>query len=193
MSPRSESQLEVIRSRSKERILLAALELFAEQGYHNTSISQVAKKAEVAKGLIYNYFDKKEDLLEGILHQAMSIGEDIMEAMGAVEVPAERIRILVEYTARHLQEHTHYHKLLFALSVKIDQFPSLKDQVLAKYDHQMPLLIQLFRDADIEPAEEEAQLFAAQLDGMGLQYIILGDKLPLEKMKNYLIEKYGLG
>ena len=190
MSPRSESQLEAIRTKSKERILLAALELFAEKGYHNTSIKAVAERAKVAKGLIYNYFDKKEDLLQGILDQAMQIGEGMMSAMMKIQHPLERIQLLVEFSAKHLLEHTHYHKLLFALSVQIDEFPLLKEQVLAKYEQQMPMFIHLFEEAGIEPAEEEAHLLASLLDGMGMQFLIMGDTLRLQKMRDYIINTY---
>jgi AcrR family transcriptional regulator len=44
-----------------------ALELFAENGFHATSISQIAKKAGISKGLAYNYFQSKNEILEEIL------------------------------------------------------------------------------------------------------------------------------
>jgi AcrR family transcriptional regulator len=45
-----------------EQILAAALELFVERGFHGTAVPQVAKRANVAAGTIYNYFDSKEAL-----------------------------------------------------------------------------------------------------------------------------------
>ncbi len=59
MSPKSNKQFEEIRKNSRNKILDAAFELFAKQGFHSTSINQIAKQAGVAKGLIYNYFKKK--------------------------------------------------------------------------------------------------------------------------------------
>lgn len=59
MSPRSNEQLDELREQRKAEILEAALALFARQGFHNTSIEQIRKKAGVSKGLIYNYFEKK--------------------------------------------------------------------------------------------------------------------------------------
>ena len=44
-----------------------ALELFAESGFHATSMSQIAKKAGISKGLAYNYFQSKNEILEEIL------------------------------------------------------------------------------------------------------------------------------
>lgn len=45
------------------RILAAACELFAEQGYDATSVQQVVDRAGVTKGGLYHYFAAKEDLL----------------------------------------------------------------------------------------------------------------------------------
>ena len=46
----------------RERILREAATLFAERGYNQTDVAQLASRAGVAKGSIYNYFDSKEDL-----------------------------------------------------------------------------------------------------------------------------------
>jgi AcrR family transcriptional regulator len=45
----------------------AALELYMEQGYHATSMRQIADKAELALGGIYNHFKSKEDIFEAII------------------------------------------------------------------------------------------------------------------------------
>jgi AcrR family transcriptional regulator len=47
----------------REAILAAALDLFAEYGFHATSVPQVAEKARVALGTIYRYFPSKEALV----------------------------------------------------------------------------------------------------------------------------------
>src|ERR1044071_9152686 len=45
----------------------AALELFMEQGYHATSMRQIADQAELALGGIYNHFTSKEEIFAGII------------------------------------------------------------------------------------------------------------------------------
>ena len=58
---------EAFRGTSKrERILRAAVDVFAEHGYFNAKVSQIAKAAGVADGTIYLYFDGKEDVLLSI-------------------------------------------------------------------------------------------------------------------------------
>ena len=64
MSPRSSQQFEEVRAKSKQNILDAALKLFAQRGYHNTTIAQIAEEAGVAKGLVNYYFKKKETVMK---------------------------------------------------------------------------------------------------------------------------------
>jgi AcrR family transcriptional regulator len=45
----------------------AAINLFMEQGYHATSMRQIAERAELALGGIYNHFASKEDIFEAII------------------------------------------------------------------------------------------------------------------------------
>ena len=67
MSPKSAKQFNDIRTQKKELIMNVALELFAENGFHATSISQIAKKAKISKGLTYNYFESKKEILDEII------------------------------------------------------------------------------------------------------------------------------
>ena len=53
----------------RERILRAATDVFAQNGYFNAKVSEIAKAAGVADGTIYLYFDGKEDLLTTIFRE----------------------------------------------------------------------------------------------------------------------------
>lgn len=52
---------------TRDLILKTSLKLFSEQGYHGTTMRQVASKAGISLGLAYRYFDSKEAILEGII------------------------------------------------------------------------------------------------------------------------------
>ena len=76
MSPRTPKQFEDIREEKKTLIMNVALEHFAKEGYHNTTISHIAKHAGISKGLMYNYFTGKEELLSEIINRSM---EEMLE------------------------------------------------------------------------------------------------------------------
>ncbi len=60
----------------KNSILSAAVEIFAEKGYHNSKIFQIAEKAEIASGSVYLYYEDKEDILNSIF---IVIWENLLE------------------------------------------------------------------------------------------------------------------
>jgi AcrR family transcriptional regulator len=72
MSPRTPKQFEDIREERKALIMDVALYLFANTGFHSTTITQIAKHAGISKGLMYIYFKSKEDLLSTIIEKSVS-------------------------------------------------------------------------------------------------------------------------
>lgn len=71
MCPRTKEQFEEIREEKKTLIMNTALEHFAREGYYNTTINHIAKHAGISKGLLYNYFSSKEELLSEIINRSV--------------------------------------------------------------------------------------------------------------------------
>jgi len=75
--------------REKRRLILrAAITVFARTGYHTSRVSDVAKEAGVAYGLVYHYFGSKEDLLEEIFRRTWSRMLEAVEEVERTDVPA---------------------------------------------------------------------------------------------------------
>jgi AcrR family transcriptional regulator len=53
----------------REDILQASLHLFAEKGFHGTSMRDIARQANITEGLIYHYFASKRDLFRAIIDE----------------------------------------------------------------------------------------------------------------------------
>jgi TetR/AcrR family fatty acid metabolism transcriptional regulator len=86
------------RAAKRERILRAAVEVFARTGYFNAKVSEVAREAGVADGTIYLYFQGKEDLLVTIFREhTHAFLADAKQAIEGVDDAAERIRRLVRH------------------------------------------------------------------------------------------------
>lgn len=73
----------------------AALRVFARKGYRNTVVEDVAEEAGVAKGTVYTYFDRKEELLgavyEGLMGELQSRQTEILESDRA---PLDKIQAI---------------------------------------------------------------------------------------------------
>ena len=84
-------------SDKRERILAAAVKVFAEKGFYSARVSDVAKEAGVADGTIYLYFESKQELLRGLFTESMTrLVEDLRRALEGSQDPIERMRLLVE-------------------------------------------------------------------------------------------------
>jgi TetR/AcrR family transcriptional regulator, fatty acid metabolism regulator protein len=66
----------------RRRILAAAVRVFARKGFHASRVGDIAEEAGVAHGLLYHYFDSKDELLETIFHDTWS---ELLGAMRDVE------------------------------------------------------------------------------------------------------------
>ena len=62
----TQSRRELNKLRCRQRILKASRQLFSGKGYEETTIEDVAERAEISKATLYNYFPSKESLLIGI-------------------------------------------------------------------------------------------------------------------------------
>lgn len=71
---------------TRDRIIQTAHELFIRQGYHGTSMRQIAQNAEVALGGIYNHFSCKEDIFRAVFlryHPYQEVLPALMKAEGS--------------------------------------------------------------------------------------------------------------
>jgi len=74
----------------KRRLILqAAVRVFARKGFHDSRVGDIAEEAGVAHGLLYHYFDSKDELLETIFHDTWA---ELLVAMREVEESAAPAR-----------------------------------------------------------------------------------------------------
>ncbi len=189
MSPRNKDQNETIRKASIAKIVTASIELFSTKGFETTSVSQIAKKAGISKGLIYNYFESKNALLKGVFDYFASEEENIMS-----EVEDENPRIflgnLIRLTFKELRNRPEFWKMVMGMSIQPDMYSFIHKMAVEKMRVYFPLLEELLAGCGIEHPKQEAKLVAAQLDGIVIHYLLIREGYPLQEVEDYLIEKY---
>ncbi|MDA8409850.1 MAG: TetR/AcrR family transcriptional regulator [Treponema sp.] len=78
-------------------ILAVAGKLFAERGYHGTSVSDIAREIGLPVGSIYTYFENKEAVLVAVIEEGWSgFIASVREGLARAAGPKERILLLVE-------------------------------------------------------------------------------------------------
>lgn len=79
------------------QIIDAAIIVIAENGYHQSQVSKIAKQAGVADGTIYLYFKNKEDILISVFDEKMEMFADRLNEIIAEPIPAsEKLYKMVE-------------------------------------------------------------------------------------------------
>ncbi len=92
-------------SEKRERILRIAQQEFANNGFENTSIQQIAKKSDISVGSVYKYFENKEMLFTYIVQSGMSLLEETLLELAPSEedilIKAEKIiRSLLKFSRK---------------------------------------------------------------------------------------------
>src|SRR5690625_2845611 len=91
-----------------KQIIEAAVEVIAENGYHASQVSKIAKRANVADGTIYLYFKNKEDILISVFREKMGMFiEKTIEAINEKETASEKLLTLIEMHYNQLSESPH--------------------------------------------------------------------------------------
>ncbi|MFW6269897.1 MAG: TetR/AcrR family transcriptional regulator [Bacillota bacterium] len=107
----------------KELIYDAAVQVIAENGYYNTSISQIASQADIAVGTIYNYFDCKEEILEYIFSVELKKRIRFLDKLKEKDLSFwEKITLFLENHFSELEKNNALSKIL----VREKDFPHSK-------------------------------------------------------------------
>jgi AcrR family transcriptional regulator len=96
---------------TKERIIKSAIKLFADKGFHETKVEDIALESGVAKGTVYLYFKSKEEIMDTCLEFIFS------EALKNYEIPDElnfsdSIRMVVEKNFKFVDENIDFYRML---------------------------------------------------------------------------------
>ena len=89
----------------EDRILEAAVRVFAQNGYHGSSMARVAREAGVAAGTIYLYFERKQDLLITLFRR--DLGDYLERCRPALEealTGVPRLRLLIQHHLAFFEE-----------------------------------------------------------------------------------------
>ena len=188
--PRTKEQFKEIREKTKQSIIDAGLKLFAQRGFHGTSIADIAKEAGVSKGLAYNYFKSKSELAEAILTQIHGFLEQYDKIFAEVTDPYKLLELIIKGTFKHLRENEEFWKLYtsFALQWEISiQMKKMFNEFEKKYIKNIE---NIFRSINVKNPKAEAYYLGAMFDGISIDYLLDKEKYPLRSVERLMLQKY---
>jgi len=97
----------------KQSILQAAIEVFRKGGFRNSSISEIAKRANVAEGTIYQYYKNKEDLFFSIpIQKTIEFSEEVDLHLQGITGTFNQIRKFIWYYLYFFKTNPEYGRIL---------------------------------------------------------------------------------
>ncbi|NQU67580.1 MAG: TetR/AcrR family transcriptional regulator [Candidatus Marinimicrobia bacterium] len=186
MSPRTENQFEAMRMKSRENIISVAMNLFAANGYHTSSIAQIAKSANISKGLIYNYFASKEELLDAIIKTGFAEIDQMLPPVIESENPRATMVSEIETVFQNYQSNFEFWKFYFQIIMQPKIFEIYAQPLKTFLSEQIVKLSDLFKSICVSHPELKARTLAALLDGIGF-HMIIDEDYPLDDVKNFII------
>jgi len=180
----------------REAILRAAIDIFAERGYFNAQVADVARAAGVAAGTVYLYFKSKDDLLVSIFERSMREGlAGSRAAIADLPDPPERLRRLAR---GHLARLGSDRNLAIVFQVELRQSTKFMERFSSTLLRDYLGLIReaiadgqregLFR-ADINPTSAAKMMFGA-LDEMATNWILSRRKYSLEADADAVVDLF---
>ncbi|MBK7625866.1 MAG: TetR/AcrR family transcriptional regulator [Bacteroidales bacterium] len=212
MSPRTPEQFEEMREERKTLIMDVALEHFAREGYHKTTINHIARHARISKGLMYNYFTSKESLLFEIIMRSVNEMYADFDRDKDGYLSRDEFEFFIRRLFNLLKEKKTFWRLLFQLIMQnevrekiLNSFPSfgiaVEENKISNDITFLNSIVNILTDyfvrkkererADYNPLSE-LNLFILTLKGFALSFVYMEDKDDgyYEKTINDIIEKY---
>lgn len=191
--PRTPKENERIREIAKEKILNAGMELFIKKGFHATTIDDVAKHAGISKGLLYNYFKGKENLLSKMVEDRIEGLTRVMEVASSMETPGDQLRYIVEGAIDNVRQKPDEFRFYLHLQTQPEE-----DQVLKKYSkllieesaRQFELQCEMFEKLGVQEPRKRSLYFSSALQGIMLMISTYPQQFPIGDVKAQIIHEF---
>ncbi|UJF31372.1 TetR/AcrR family transcriptional regulator [Paenibacillus hexagrammi] len=172
---------------TKQKLLAAAVEMFTENGYYDTKISDIVKKAGVAQGTFYLYFQTKESIFtsiiketnERMIHQIDHIFADHVSPEMSEDELKQRLYETISGCMSLYREHK---AIVYMMRIHGSSQFAEAQRVAAECDESLlSIIIKLFKKFHLFPEYDQFQyqVAASAINGMMnetcMQYVILRD------------------
>jgi TetR/AcrR family acrAB operon transcriptional repressor len=182
----------VLRSTSsnytRDKILLAALAIFARRGYSEASMDEIAREAGITKGALYWHFQDKQSLYGAVVDLVLKRQmEGISKPLAGPSSPEEKVeavvRATIDFYRSNQQVVEFYSNMLF--EGKLLTQMNLKKTMTKMYSSYRRELAGLLRESDLPEGllpEIAAALLVSCLDGIFIQWVLDPEAVDLDRL-----------
>jgi AcrR family transcriptional regulator len=181
MSPRGKELNEQMRADASARITRAALQVFAEFGYHGATMEHIMRVSGLSKGLIYHYFPSKEKIFFHLVDTALEISRNSWEdAFDSPGTAWEKIEKLSENVVKiaFTDESSLYSLIMIQAVTQGRGIPGLMEHIyqrLAFYGGLQPLILEAQSSGEAAQGDPDLLLITYIALIQGLVLFLLND------------------
>lgn len=186
--PRTREQLEELRNQKIALIERTAMRCFAEKGFHNTSISTIAKEAGISAGLTYNYFSSKDELLKSIYIKG--IQKVYAPLASRKELTKETFLAFIENIFSEIQANIPFWRLYFMVMSQPEIMNQFQAYMVETASPIIEAIVHYFHSLGADQPQIEAYYLFATLDGVCLNFLLNDQEYPLTQLKQKLLKYY---
>ena len=175
-------------ARRRRQLLDVALEVFAENGYHETSMEEVAEAAGVTKPVLYQHFGSKRELYLELLDDVGGRLMDVIaKAVAGAGGPRQQVQGGFRAYFRFVADHQSAFQLLFGSGARRDEeFADAVRKVEASIADAIAPLIEV--DIDPEHRRTLAQGLVGLAEGTGRHWVAHGLDLDPEIVATWIAD-----
>jgi len=175
------------------KILTAALNLFVKKGYHNVSIHEIQKEADVSIGSIYRHFNGKEGVAQALYKHILNELDELID--GVIEdtqIPAKQLEEIIKQLFEHAETHPEIISYIFytkhveflpnePLMCDAEPFNRIKNIITLATNRNNPTEIELQIDNSLVLGSV-TKLIQLRLDGLAKKPLVESLEILLEKL-----------
>jgi TetR/AcrR family fatty acid metabolism transcriptional regulator len=180
----------------REAILRAGVKVFAEKGYFNSKVADIAREAGIADGTVYLYFKSKDEILHSIFDRGMTeFIERGRSQLSALTGPEEKLRRIAEL---HLENLGADRELAIVFQVELRGSTKFMREFSATGFHEyLQVIVETIHEgqragafrSDIKPIVAAKILYGA-LDEMVTNWILSNLSYPLVPMATVVLKVF---
>ena len=190
MSPRSKEKFGEIRERKRRQILDAAVDCFGTTGYHAVTISDLAKHAGISKGLMYNYFSSKEELLKTIFNEIMVEMMDLFNPENSSEINKKTFFEYFDRFINHLQSNLRVWKMYTSIFSQPAVQQILFSEIQSASRKPIEMIESYFQREGYKQPFVEVAFLSTLVSGVTAEYIADPENFPILQIKERILRLY---
>ncbi|MBN2485309.1 MAG: TetR/AcrR family transcriptional regulator [Bacteroidales bacterium] len=190
MSPRTLLQYEIIREERRAQIMQVALELISEEGFANVTISKIATKAGISKGLMYNYFESKEQLILEIILEGFNELFCVFDPNKDGVLTNSEMHYFIDEVFVVIKSNIRFWRLYYMLMFQPEVYRLIEPEVQKIMQPFMKTVLGYFEKKGSADPTCEMKMFCSILDGIRMNFVMDTKNFPMESIRKKLHELY---